>query len=289
MGLVTPIPNRFHGRITNRPAAPTTTWGTSVANSTANTYGSYTDLLGATTTYETFYLSLFVYGIGAATSNGDAIMSIGIDYSGGTSYTDVISHLVVSGAGTSAMGAVSYRFPLYIPSGARVAAKLSAARGAVTSRVIVDLFGKPSRPELVRAGSYVLTFGAVTASSRGTTVTPGTSAEGSVTTIATDSITDDVWWWQAGVGCSDTSMAGGGLFTTLDVGVGTSTSVLDYVIVDQVHAAWNTSEQTGMGIHPDHSYVFPVPGGAGLDVFARMGCTGTPDSGHSVAVYALGG
>ena len=43
------------------------------------------------------------------------------------------------------------------------------------------LFGKPTRPELLRVGTKVQTYGAVTASTSGTAITPGTNAMGAYT------------------------------------------------------------------------------------------------------------
>lgn len=288
MGLAAPIPNRFCGIITNLTGQPTTTWGTSVADGTANAYGAYVECI-PNTAYDTFYMEIEAAGIGAAATVGDAIMTVGIDHSGGTTYTDVeILHLLISGAGTRAMGAIHYRFPLFIPAGSAVAAKVSSVTGAKTAIVGIRLFGKPSKPELVRAGAYVDTFGATTASSSGTAITPGTTSEGTVVQIGTN-LTRDYWWWQGGVGCADTTMTGGGLYAVLDVGVGQSSAAIDWCFENQRWGAHNTSEQAVDQLLGDPAYVFETSGDGTLDVFARMQGSGTPDATMSAAAYALGG
>lgn len=288
MGLLSPIPNRWCGVITNRTGRPTTTWGTTVTTgATPNVFTAYTQILAATA-YETYHMRLIVHGIGAAAAVGDALMTIGIDRAGGTSYTDTISNLLVSGAGVAANGGITYEFPLYVPAGATVAAKVSTARASVSARVGVELYGKPSAPDLVRAGSYVLTYGANTAASNGTAITPGTTSEGTVVQVGTD-VAKDVWWWQLGIGCSNTVMTGGGLMYTADLGVGTVSTTVDWIIEDQLHAEQNTSEQVLNVRKVQGQHVFGVPGGAGVDVFVRMQCSGTPVTGYSAAAYALGG
>jgi hypothetical protein len=279
------IPNRFTDRITNLTGQPTTTWGTSVASSASvNTYGSYASVISATA-FETYWLEVQVHSIGAAAANGDGLLTLGIDPAGGSSFTDWISHLIVSGAGTAAMGAIIYQFPIFVPAGASIGAKLATARASVTGRVGIRLYGRPSNPDTVWCGTKVETIGANTAASNGTTLTPGTTDEGTVVSLGT--LAENAWWWQACVGCSDTTMAGGGLYETLDVGVGTSISVVDWIIQDQKHAALNTSEQTGRTLVPFHQYLWEAP--SGLGVYARMQASSTPDSGISAAAYALGG
>ena len=50
----------------------------------------------------------------------------------------------------------------------------------------------PAR-ELVRSGAYVDTFGAVTATSKGTDIVPGTASESAWLSLGTN-ITRDYWW-----------------------------------------------------------------------------------------------
>jgi len=289
MGLLAPVPNRFNGIITNLTGQPTTTWGTAVADGTANVYGSYVECIG-NTAYDTFFIEISINTIGAGATDPSALLTVGIDHAGGTTYTDVeISHLICAGAGTTAMGARYYWFPLFIPAGSAVAAKLQTTKGTATARVGMRLYGKPSRPELVRAGAYVDTFGAVTATSEGTAITPGTTSEGTVVALASNVAAKNYWWWQGGMGCKDTTMTGGGLYAVLDVGIGTSTSVVDWIFEDQRFAAYNTSEQTGEQQLPPHSYVYEIDTDAVMDVYARSQGSGTPDSSMSAIAYALGG
>jgi hypothetical protein len=77
---------------------------------------------------------------------------------------------------------VNYEFPIRIPRGTRISAAFRALIASDTCRVYIELMHLPNLPW---AGAGVETLGEVTASSRGTQVTPGTASEGSWTTIAT--------------------------------------------------------------------------------------------------------
>lgn len=291
--LLSPVPNTFKGVISNcLTVRPGNTYGTTVTPGN-NVYGSYVQCIAATA-YETYFMEIVVHGISVAAAAKDALVTIGIDPAGGSAYTDFIQHLVVSNASLASGGpgvvGKTYRFPLRVPAGASIAAKASVNNATVgTAVVAIKLYGRPSHPELVRAGAYVDTFGAVTASSRGTTITSGTTAEGTWTLIGSN-VARPYWWWQAGMGINDSTMGGGANGTyTVDVAVGTSTTVLDVVFEDERYCVLNTSEAMGCIPLADHEYVKDVPGDGVTDVFARMRCSGTADSALSVAVYALGG
>lgn len=291
--LLTPVPNTFKSVISNcLTVRPGDTYGTTVTPGN-NVYGAYAQLLSATA-FATYFIEITVHGISVAAAAKDALITIGIDPAGGSAYTDFIQHLVVSNAslGSGGPGVVgkTYRFPLKIPVGASIAAKASVNNATVgTARVAVKLYGRPSRPELVRAGAYVDTFGAVTASSSGTTVVPGTTADGAWTLLGSN-FARPYWWWQAGMGANDATLGGGANGTyTVDLAVGTSTGALDTVFEDERYCVLNTSEAMGCIPLADHEYVKDVSGDGVTDVFARMQCSGTADSALSVAAYALGG
>ena len=291
MPILAPIPNRFNGIITNLTGQPVTTWGTSVTpNATANTYGSYANVISSATAYDTYFMEIWTHSVGSAGNATDTIITVGIDPAGGTSYTDRINHLIVSCAGTSAMGAIPYQFPLFVAAGSTVGVKASQNRASGSAfRVGIRLHGKPTKPELVRYGTYVTTFGATTASSSGTAITPGQASEGTVVTLGTN-ITSDYWWWQGGVGVNDSTMTGGGLYWVLDIGIGTSTSAVDWIFQDQITcSAQNTSEQTITQCLPYHCYIREVAQDSTTDVYARMQASGAPDSSISAIAYGLGG
>jgi len=286
MSLLAPIPNQFNGRITNMTGQPLTTQGTTITPGN-NTYPAYTEIL-ANTAYDTFYIQISVHAVGSAAKSTSIIVKIGIDHSGATTYTDVeITHLLATMAGLRGQGGIYYRFPLYIPANSALAASASINNATVgTAEIGVTLFGKPSKPELVRAGAYIDTFGAVTASSKGTDITPGTASESAWLALGTN-ITRNYWWWQGGCGITNTVATN--IPYTLDVGVGTSTTIVDPCFQEQLWGPYNTSEQACNRLRPDVEYVHEAPGDGAYDVYARMQAGATPETTMSCIAYGLGG
>lgn len=174
-----------------------------------NAYGSYATVLAGATggpgggaTEDAFGIWLNFNSGDVSTAARDIITKVRI---GGT---EKILHLLASNAAPYLRGGVHYYFPLYIPGGSDIDVAASVNNATVgTLRAQCALFCRPSEPT-PRYGSYVRTFGEVTASSRGTLVTPGTTSIGAYTqlgaAVATD---DDLWWWQVGIGINDPSIA----------------------------------------------------------------------------------
>lgn len=265
--------------LTTRPAAA---FGTSITPGN-NSYGSYTEILSdASVTKDCYGILININSIGAATTAKDSLTTIGIDPTGGTSYTDFIPHLLSSCASTFAQGAGGhwYYFPLYIPAGTAIAAKGSVNNATVgTQRVAVWLYGAPLDPSSIIAGQGVEAIGAVTASSRGTTVTSGTTSEGSWTSLG--ATTKQCFAWQHGMGVNDSSMTSGGIYTT-DIGVGDGTNI-NIIEQDKRYFISSASEDLS-GVLTPEAY-FPVA--SGQTIYGRMQCSGTADSALSMAAYGV--
>lgn len=198
---------------------PATAWGTSVTPGN-NTYGSYVQVLSATSD-ETFLCRITLNSWSVSAAARDALVTIGIDPAGGTSYTDFIVDLAASCAPTYIQvvpGPVVYEFPVRIPAGATLAAKGSVNNATVgTGRVAITLFGRPSRPELVKAGAFVQTFGSTPASSSGTAITGGGASEGAWTQIGS-ALTVPLWFWEFGFCVNNATMANNAHH--VDIGLG---------------------------------------------------------------------
>ena len=276
--------NVFKGIITNMTGRPSVTWGTQLTPA-QNSYPAYAEIL-ADTAYETFGIEIFIHSGAFSTEARDILVTIGLDHAGGTTYTDCeINNLIATNCGTPLFGGVRYYFPLYIPAGSAIAAKASVSHATVRSVYVgVRLFGRPTRPELVRAGSYVDTFGAVTAASDGTTITAGEANEGDWTEVTAGATTKPYWFWQVGWGANDASLTA--VMYALDVGVG-GVGTEELVIQDALHLSSGTVEQMNQPLQPLVGYFAEV--GITQRVYVRMQCHGTPDSNLSTVVYALGG
>lgn len=191
-----------------RPAA---TFGTSVTPSaTANTYGSYTELVAAASiAYDCYWITICINSIGISGGAKDAICTIGIDPTGGTSYTDWIPHLLCGQASShlQVLGGCWYSFPLFVRAGSSIAAKLSCNVASGTAgRVAVWLDGQPRNPLMWDVGyNGVEVIGATTASSSGTVITPGTTSIGAWTSLGTSA--SPCKYWNYGVGINDGSLS----------------------------------------------------------------------------------
>ncbi len=283
MGLIVPPGGLFGFQFSvsnvdaTRPAAA---FGTSVVPGN-NTYGTYTAILSALA--QDVYGLLINFNSGFVSANcKDSIATIGIDPSGGSSYTDTISHLLCSDTlGFGLEAGVSYYFPLFVKAGSTVAVKVSVNNATVgTIRCIIQAFGQPTDSRLVRAGTFVETLGANTAASNGTAVTSGTTSIGTWTSLGTT--TKQTWWHQVGFGCSSNNMNGGIYSGDLSVGDGTSQDIFIRKAIFRTQLSETISYGPLMG-----NNVRSIPGSSTL--YGRLQCSTSVDTGLSMIAYALGG
>lgn len=215
----------------------------------------------------------------------DIIADIGVDPAGGTSYGVLIPDLLCSSASIGLhRGGVNYYFPIFIRAGSSIACRASVNNATVgTVRVWMRLFGQPRRPDLIKVGQYVTAVGIVSASSRGTTITAGTTSEGAWTSLGTP--TRPHWWWQCGFGVNDGSLTATGIYF-LDVGAGASGSQ-KVILEEQPVSIIGTTEDVSKPLICPASSWCDVP--ENVQIWGRMQCSGTADSGLSMAAYGLGG
>jgi hypothetical protein len=262
-----------------RPAAA---WGTTITPGN-NVFGSYVQVLPATSD-ETFLIRITITGVGVVSTAKDCLVTIGIDPAGGTSYVDTIVNLLASCAPnyhSTLPGPTEYEFPLRIPAGASLAAKASVNNATVgTAGVAITLWGRPSRPDLVKAGTFVTTFGANTAASNGTAITVGTTAEGAWTQIGA-ALTTPLFYWEFGFGANNATL----LATSINVDLGLGDASNKKVVISNAFVGQTTSEtiskpaagRVGLGAIGDIVYIRAQAG------------PGAPDASSSVIAYGVGG
>lgn len=263
-------------------AQPSATPGTAITPGN-NTYPAYVEIL-PNTSDDTYLLEVYFYGLGASAVARDGICTLGFDFSGGTTYTDMtISDLACGNCCPSLSGlGVGYRFPIKVPAGTAIAAKCSVNNATVgTLYVVVTLWGKPVRPELVRAGSFVRTFGAVTATSKGTDYTAGTASEGTYTASLGTTV-DDLWAWESGVCVNDSTFGGGSDY--IDVATSDDGGTTKRLVIQNMITFCGSTEFINKG--PALSYA-EIKTGATIYVRGRNG--GGVNSGTSAIVYGVGG
>jgi hypothetical protein len=262
-----------------RPSA--STYGTVVTPGN-NTMGSWAELTdGANVTEDVWLCGVVLQSNGTAVIR-DTLVDIGIDPSAGTSYSVLIPYLALSHASGYTGGGVTYDFPLHIPAGSSIAARASVNNATVgTLYVWMRLWGRPTRPDATAKGTFIEAIGIVTGSSRGTTVTPGTTSEGSWTSLG--STVNNLWYWQMGQGMADASVSSSLVAGDLSVGDGSNKRV---VIEEHMLATANNDYCWNVNL------LKPPPVAvvkAGTTVYARLQHAGTADTGHWVAAYGVGG
>jgi hypothetical protein len=225
---------------------------------------------------------VWVSGGNSTGAQKDHLLDIGVDPAGGTSYTALISNILCGQSGNAVDGGRKYWFPIRIPSGASVAARIQGNNAtAGTVRVGATYYGKPTRHELVRCGSYSETVGAIT-SSGGVAFTPGTSnAEGSWTSLGTTA--KDLWHFNLCVQCSNGTTTSLGYAFDLAVGDGSN----KHLIIENQYASFpGTAEKHIQWINPFEGY-WHVP--ASSTLYVRGTCSGTPASGWTAVAVGIGG
>lgn len=271
-------PNSFNWKLWSTVARPGVAgYGTTITSGN-NAFGSFSTLItGANLVADVWDIEIVVTNFAASAAARQGVLDIGIDPAGGTTFTTVIPNLLIYAAHTQLLGRVRYRFPLFIKAGSTIGARSYATTGANPS-VAVCVQGRPSNPEVVKSGTYVLSYG-VTAPA-GVAVTPGTTSEGAWTQIVA-ATTKDHWWWQSGFSSSDTTMAGVTYF--MDLGYGASGN--QQAIFED---GWiRTDSLEGASFECPYQCTRVVP--SGQTIWGRMQCSGTADTGLSMAAYGLGG
>lgn len=263
---------------TTRPGT-TAAFGTSLTPATTNAYGTAVQV-GNDLTQDSYGMLVNANLVFTAGSFRQAAIEISVDYTGGTTYTPILSGIPISQADNYAAGGIWYYFPVFIPSGSAVAA---AARASTNTALGVNIryMTAPSDPSMVKKASFIesigLTLGAGTVT--GVSVTPGTTAEGAWTSIGTT--TKRLWWWQIATQHSDTTMTALNYHVDLAVGDGTNFDIItsDYY----VRTTGNESFQN-LPLVTGVEKVVP----AGSTIYARVQNAGNNENAGAFQIVALG-
>lgn len=276
--LLCPTQNRFEWNYFNASGVSFTP-GTSVVPGASNAEGSWTQVASAANIANDVYL-VWVWLTGGATSAQvkQHLLDIGVDPAGGTSYAAVLSDIVCGSSQLCQAGGRHFCFPLFIKGGSSVAVRIQGSNSTAGSvRVAVKFYGNPTRPEMVRAGSFSETIGAITASG-GVAFTPGNGVDGAWVSLGTT--TKPLWWWQVCVQIDDSTMTGSATAVDLAYGDGTNKTP---ILEDEYLAAGN-GEQHFNAIQLNCYKEVP----AGSEIFVRGRCSTTPDAGNNVVAVGIG-
>jgi hypothetical protein len=279
--MFAPYLNSFEQVYTNHNSASNTP-GTAVTPGASNAEGAYTAIASsANIASDVYWVRLWVAGGGTAAQAKNHLLDIGVDPAGGTAYSEVISNLVCGGSSLAGEGGQQFMFPLFIKAGSSVAVRIQGSHAtAGTVRVSMDFMGNPSRPEVVRVGSFSETIGTIT-NSLGVSLTPGdNNAEGTWVSLGTTA--KAMWWWQVGVQFDDTQTTN--ITYHFDLAYGDATNkimILENVLI----LLPGSSERYTLLLHAFGYRDVP----AGSEIFIRGTCGGTSDAGCNAVAIGIGG
>lgn len=262
----------------------TANYGTSITPGTGNAYGTFSQV-GNDLTQDCYGVLINTNNVFATATFRVAAIQLAVDYAGTTTFaTPLINDLVVSMANNYAGGGVWHYFPIFIPAGAAVGVA-GRSSAATTFGVNIRYMTAPMNPSMIKRASYVdaigATFGAGTIT--GTSVTPGTTAEGAWTAIGS-ATTKRYWWWQVGYQHSDTTMTA--LNYHLDIAVGDGTN-FDIIYADQY--VRTTGSETFENVPMITGVEKLVP--AGSQLYCRIQNAGANENAGSfqVVIHGCGG
>lgn len=259
-------------------ARPASAYGTIISTPiTANTKGSWANLV--TVTKDCYWLEIIIHN-----SNLGLVFNfladIGIDAAGGTSYSVIIPNLLFGQVQSlPSGGGYRWSFPIRIPSGAQIGARVQCGTGTVSNTYcVVRAYGAPSHPHLITFGSVVEALGVDTATSTGTAITSGTTNEGSWTSLGTT--TNRGIFVQSGWGCTDSTAAA--VIYHLDVAADNNATTPKIIQSD------SRVRSTATELHNLNNCIQGWSDiKAGTTIYGRAQCSGTADSSLTMAAYVV--
>lgn len=181
MPLFSPPPTQYSAF--SASAASTSSAGVTITGSgSANTKGAFSaGQLIASTTADAYGVLVLVNATATSNASTNSLLDIGIGASGSESV--LIPDLQVGWALSEAVCNDNrmYYFPIFIPAGTRLSARLASVVVSKTAVVRVVLFHYPSLNRFV--GNRVTAYGVDAANSRGTLTTSGNNAYGTAVTL----------------------------------------------------------------------------------------------------------
>jgi hypothetical protein len=242
---------------------------------TTNTYGAVTQLIAAASnTQDSWGVFVLVSATGASAAASQAC----VDILAGTATEDILIPGLLSGYSYGS-GIRGWYFPVHVPGGTRISARLSTVRTAITDpTVAVFLYGGSPPPH--RVGRKVTTYGTKIDNSRGQAVTPAASGgAASVTQMTASSSEDHFYFLPSFQAATDTTVTPNG-FVNVGIGVGAST--------EQRIGSWWFAKDT------NENMIGPMPSmGAFVDVPASTRFTllvsnsGANDAAYDGLIHAV--
>ena len=194
MALIVPSGPNWAYYTDNMPSTPSASqFGTTVTAGANDTMGTAVTCISALS-HDCEYMQIFPGGYASSTNAGETIMDILFDPAGGTSWTTLISGLLVGhtrSRSTSTPSPLCYDFPIWLPSGTSIGAQAQTHLTTTDAgEVIISVRGGNRNPASWWCGQGVETIGVDRTSSQGTLITPGNSgAFSSWTSLGSPTVT----------------------------------------------------------------------------------------------------
>lgn len=280
MAIALPYPSRFAAAVDNFPATPTTTPGTAITSGTANTKGSWANVLSALG-YDVHGFYVRISDIGSAAVQRNYLVDIGIDRAGGSSYSVHVPDLLCGNAGPMTIGGNSYEFicPMFVPAGSTVAARGQGNGASIGARVGIRAYGRPTAPWLP-LGRVCEVIGSIS-NTDGVSFTPGNGTDGAWQSLGT--LTRRAFCLQLGYQIASSNTSAEKTWIELAWGDGSNKHIIRRLLHVGTGAE-QISPIMAANVNPFEAF---GDWAAGVELFVRGHCENAPDSGYQALAYAF--
>jgi hypothetical protein len=274
--LLNPHPDAYQ-EVSNAGLVGSQAPGTAVTSgAAANTKGAVAELISAANNkYDSFGIYVWAFGVAAAATTSEAMLDI---LAGAATEEVLIPNLLAGFApGNAGSGFKQWFFPLYIPAGTRISARVASARLSTAFRVGVHLIG--GAPPPWKCGRKVTTYGTGTVPNGinvGVAASGGAATETEITAATTEDHFAVLPSFQV---VNDTTIASNGV---VNVGIGIGPSPGERVGFWQFLKS--AGEEIG-GPFPPLPIWREIPSGTRLSML----CSGplTADASHGGVIHAV--
>lgn len=262
--------------ITNAGIVGTATPGTGLpSNATTLLDGAVTEIISAANNVqESWGIKIWISSTGLAATAAEACADILI----GGATDDVLIPALICGYAVAQGSGYGYYFPLHIPQGKRIAARLASVRVSITAQIVIWLYGGSNPPWQV--GRKVTALGTQINNARGQAIVPTASGGAASVTQLIASTAEDYFALAPGFqAATDTTITPNG-YVNIGIGLGAATE-------DRVGTWWfskTTGEDMG-GPWPTFPVFRDVPAGSRVTMLASN--SGANDAAYDGLVYAV--
>jgi hypothetical protein len=200
--------NHFNWSVSTDTALPGDGAVVLTADGSSHTKGSDTAVL-AGLAYDCYGIQLQFQAGNTDTTARRSMVDLLIDPAAGignagSSWSVLINNLLMSSPATNeALSGYHFYFPLFLPAGTAIGARVQDLVGGEDVSISATILGQPTRPDLVKVGTQVQTLGATTATTSGVSVSPGVTGSMGSYSASLGTLDRAAWWWQLGTGLND--------------------------------------------------------------------------------------